>query len=406
MHVLIAPNAFKNALNAVDVADAIARGLTASSFAGSVVTCPVGDGGDGTAELLLRHLGGVAIPILAHDALGREIEAHIGLVDAGHTAIIELAAASGLQRLRLDELDPLNATSFGTGELILAALDRGVSEILLCVGGSATVDGATGLLRALGVAFLDAAGEQLTRLPALMQQVATMDTRRLDPRLANCKLTVLCDVTNPLVGVRGAATVFGPQKGATAAAVQLLDAALERFGAVVFAHTGRDIATLERGGAAGGVAAGLSGVLAATLVDGIDFFLTRIGFDAALATADVVITGEGSIDDQTAEGKGPWGVAVRARHRGAFVIGMAGEVPLQAGAHLRSGFDVLMPIGNRAMAVAEAMACTAQNLQRAAFELGNLLALPGYFRSTECRQGPIEDHDRSDQVIEGARGRR
>ena len=375
MHVLIAPNAFKNSLDAIEVADAIAHGLRDSNFTGSVAVCPVGDGGDGTAALLLRHLGGVEIAAIAHDALGREVEARFGLVDDGRTAIIELADASGLRRLRLDELDPLRATSFGTGELIMAALDRGVREILLCVGGSATVDGATGILRALGVKFLNASGRELTLLPAAMQELVAIDTSGLDPRLATCSLTVLCDVTNTLGGARGAASVFGPQKGATPAAGETLTAALERFSDLVLAHTGRDISTLERGGAAGGVAAGLAGVLEAKLVNGIDYFLARIDFESAIAAADVVITGEGSIDDQTADGKGPWGVAIRARRRGAFVVGLAGQVPLQAGAALRSGFDVLIPIGNRAMSVSEALASTAQNLYRAAFDLGNLLGL-------------------------------
>jgi glycerate kinase len=185
----------------------------------------------------------------------------------------------------------------------------------------------------------------------------------------------LCDVTNTLIGARGAAAVFGPQKGATPAAVLVLEKALARLGDVVFAHTGCDIAALERGGAAGGVAAGLCGVLGARLVNGIDYFLSRIDFDAAVAAADVVITGEGSIDDQTAEGKGPWGVAVRARQRGAFVVGLAGQVPLRAGSALRAGFDVLIPIANCAMSVSDAMASTAENLRRTAYVLGNLLAL-------------------------------
>jgi glycerate 2-kinase len=374
MHILIAPNAFKNSLDAIEVADAIADGLRASRFVGSLATCPVGDGGDGTAALLLRHLGGTQVPVVVQDPLGRAIQSHFVLADAGRTAIIELAAASGLRHLTVAELDPLRATSFGTGELMLAALDRGVQEIMLCVGGSATVDGGTGILRALGVRFLDQADNELSALPASMTTLTRIDLTRVDPRLEACELTILCDVTNPLLGARGAAAVFGPQKGATPAAVQSLESALGRFSEIVAAHTGNAIADLERGGAAGGVAAGLFGLLGANLVNGIDYFLTRIDFDAALAQADVVITGEGSIDDQTAEGKGPWGVAVKARERGAFVVGLAGQVPLLAGPVLRSCFDVLMPIGNRAMSVADAMNCTGANLRRAALDLGNLLA--------------------------------
>jgi glycerate kinase len=375
MHILIAPNAFKNSLNAIEVADAIADGLRASRFPGSLATCPVGDGGDGTAALLMRHLGGTRVPVVVQDPLGRPIESHFVLADAGRTAIIELAEASGLKHLTVAELDPLRATSFGTGELMRAALDQGVREIMLCVGGSATVDGGTGILRALGARFLDQAGKELGESPAAMTHLARIDMTDVDTRIEACELTILCDVTNPLLGARGAAAVFGPQKGATPAAVESLEVALGRFSEIVTAHTGIAIADLERGGAAGGVAAGLFGLLGATLVNGIDYFLTRIDFAAAVALADVVITGEGSIDDQTAEGKGPWGVAVRARERGAFVVGLAGQVPLLAGPVLRTCFDVLMPIGNRAMPVADAMNCTGANLRRAALDLGNLLAL-------------------------------
>jgi glycerate kinase len=375
MHILIAPNAFKNSLSAIDAADAIAEGLRASKFAGSWATCPVGDGGDGTAELLLRYFGGEKLPALVHDPLGREIESHFALIDGGRTAIIELADASGLRLLRSDERNPLRATSFGTGELVAGALERGVREIILCVGGSATIDGGTGLLQALGFSFRDAAGGMLTSLPESLIDLSTIDVARADPRLADCRLTLLCDVANPLVGDRGAARIFGPQKGATPAGVRSLEAALWRFAQVVLGQTGRDIAGVPHGGAAGGVAAGLFGLLNAQLVNGIEYFLTRIDFDAALAEADLVITGEGSIDDQTAEGKGPWGVAVCARERGAFVVGLAGQVPLVPSSILRSCFDALIPIGNRAMAVAEAMSCTAENLSRTAFELGNILAL-------------------------------
>jgi glycerate kinase len=375
MHILVAPNAFKHSLDAMEAAEAICDGLRASRFGGTLQACPIGDGGDGTAALLQRHLGGRRISAPAHDALGRPIEGHFVLVDGGRTAIIELAEASGLRRLRSDERVPLHATSFGTGELIRAALEQDVREVLLCVGGSATVDGGTGLLRALGVRFLDARGGELTSLPQKMGDLAAIDREHVDPRLARCELTLLCDVTNPLIGPRGAAAVFGPQKGASMAQVGALEAALTHFSIRVYEHAGRDIAALERGGAAGGVAAGMSGLLGARLVDGIDHFLDRTGFDAALALANVVITGEGSIDDQTADGKGPWGVAVRARARGIFVVGLAGQVPLQAGQVLRAGFDALIPIGNRAMSLAEAMDCTAQNLRRAATELGNVLAL-------------------------------
>jgi glycerate kinase len=377
MHVLIAPNAFKNSLCAADAALAIAEGLRASRFAGTWSLFPVGDGGDGTADILLGHLGGSRVQERAHDPLGREIDCHFAVLEHGRCAVIELAEASGLRRLQLHELDPLRATSRGTGELIKSALDRGVREIILCVGGSATVDGGTGLLQSLGVRFLDAAGAPLETLPEQLTRLTDIEMSHLDPRLLDCELRVLCDVANPLLGPRGAAALFGPQKGATAAVVCTLEAGLARLGEVVRSHTGRDIASVAGGGAAGGAAAGLYGLLGAELVAGIDDVLRRIDFDAALAGADLVITGEGAIDEQTLEGKAPWGVALRARARGAFVVGLAGSVPLAASPGLHAGFDALLPIGHGVMTLADALERTADNLRRTACELGNLLALRG-----------------------------
>jgi len=194
--------------------------------------------------------------------------------------------------VRADELNPLRSTSYGTGELIGRALDLGVTEVLLCIGGSATVDGGVGLLEALGARFLDGAGNRLTLLPESLRELSTIDVTHLDRRLRDCRLVVLCDVANPLLGARGAARIFGPQKGATPAAVATLEAGLERWSRTVHALNGNEIGELPRGGAAGGVAAGLAGVLGAEVVGGIDYFLSRTNFDAALEGVDCVITGE------------------------------------------------------------------------------------------------------------------
>jgi glycerate kinase len=374
MHILIAPNAFKNSLSAADAADAIAQGLAASRFSGTWTLCPVGDGGDGTAELLARQGHGVRVPARVRDPLGREIDAHFALCDDGRTAVVELADASGLKLLAEHELDPLRASTFGTGELIAHALNRGAQEIVVCIGGSATIDGGSGLLRALGVEFQDSEGGVLVT-PESLVRLSHIDTSKAHPGIAACRFTVVCDVANPLLGARGAAAIFGPQKGASGAAVEHLERALARLREVVLSQTGKDIAHVAHGGAAGGVAAGLFGLVDAELIDGIDYVLNRIGFDAALGPADLVVTGEGSIDEQTAEGKGPWGVAVRARRRGVFVVGMAGQVPRIPSAGLGEAFDVLIAIGHRAMPLAEAMSATADNLTRSARELGNLLAL-------------------------------
>ena len=374
MHILVAPNSYKNSLSAIRAADAIGRGLDASTFRGSWTGRPVGDGGDGTAELLRAHFGALSRRVQVHDPLGRPMEATFGLVESRRLAVIELADASGLRLLDSRDQDPLQANTRGTGELIRAALDHGARELILGIGGSATLDGGAGLLHALGARFVDVTGNSLPLHPAAWPEECRLDARGLDPRLRESRLTVLCDVVNPLLGPHGAAAVFGPQKGAGDADLAVLDAALARMSRAVFAGTAKDMTAVQRGGAAGGVAAGLSAVLDATLVDGIDYFLQAVGFAAELERADVVITGEGCIDAQTSDGKAPWGVAIRAKARGAFVVGMAGAVPLEPGPVLRSGFDVLIAIGHRPMTLPEALAATAENLERAARDLGNTLA--------------------------------
>ena len=375
MHILIAPNAFKGSLDATAAAEAIRNGLRQSKLKCTSECFPVGDGGDGTAILLIQKCGGTIVPAEVHDPLGRKIRAAFGLIDNGNTAVIEMADASGLRLLRHEEFDPLHATTFGTGELIRCALDRGVNKIIIGIGGSATVDGATGILQALGVRFLNAGGKILSNLPEDLAGLESIDLSGLDQRISRCTLTVLCDVENSLLGEEGAAKVFGPQKGATGPAIKKLEAALAKLRDVLFRQTGKDLAVIKHGGAAGGVAAGLQGFLNATLVKGIDYFLDITGFEDALQKADLVITGEGSIDEQTLRGKGPFGVALRAREKNVPVIGLAGRVALEADAPLRQYFIQLLAIGHASVEMDKAMQNTAQDLQRTAMELGNQLAV-------------------------------
>lgn len=375
VRILIAPNAFKNSLDATAAAEAIRQGLQRSKLKCTCECFPVGDGGDGTAALLIQKRSGKIMSAEVRDPLGRKVRAGLGLVDHGRTAVIEMADASGLRLLRREEYDPLSADSFGTGELIQRALDAGVNRILLGIGGSATVDGGTGILRALGVRFLDANGKILLNMPSDLAGLASVDLSALDQRILPCPLIVLCDVENPLLGDEGAAKFFGPQKGATATVVTMLEAALTRFRDVVFRQTGKDLAAMKHGGAAGGVAAGLAGLLNARLVNGIDHFLDATGFDGALAETDLVITGEGRMDEQTLHGKGPYGVASRARKRDIPVIGLAGQVSPEAEASLRRHFAQLLVINPPLVEPANAMKQTAQNLQRMATALGNQLAV-------------------------------
>lgn len=375
MHILIAPNAFKHAVDAATAARAIERGLLTSHLSCTCECFPIGDGGNGTCELIIDRLRGESVHVQVADPLGRPVTAAFGLVEGGQTAVIEMADASGLHLLAPEELNPLHAQSYGTGQLISAALDRGVGKIIIGMGGSATVDGGSGMLRALGVRFLDNNGREITDLPIGLEALHTIDLSSLDRRLQQVEVTVLCDVDNPLLGEAGAAHVFGPQKGASAEQANQLDSLLGHYAAVIQSTTGKDIAKRRSGGVAGGASAGLAGVLGAKLVNGIDYFLDMTEFDTALSRSHLVITGEGSIDNQTLQGKGPYGVASRAKRVGLPVVGLAGKIPVEVSNELAAYFDTLLAIGNGPAALDDALADTADNLARTAQQLGNLLAV-------------------------------
>ncbi len=375
MHILIAPNAFKNSLNAEEAAAAIRDGLMQSNLECTCECFPIGDGGDGTGELIIKKCGGALVTEDVHDPLGRTLPASFGLIDAGKTAIIEMANASGLRLLPTSALNPLMATSYGTGEQIRIAMDEGATKIIIGMGGSATVDGGTGILAALGVRFLDATGKELTGMPGSLTQLANVDMSKLDYRIYNCEVIVLCDVDNYLLGPQGSAAVFGPQKGASPQVVIQLDNALKQLARITLLQTGKNISDIKYGGTAGGAAAGLYAFLHAKLVNGIDYFLQLTEFDKSLESADLVITGEGSIDEQTLQGKGPFGVAYRAKLKGVPVIALAGKVPLVKDKQLQVYFDVLLSIGHQPVDLVTAMKCTTENLVRTSWEIGNLLSL-------------------------------
>lgn len=374
MHILIAPNAFKHALDANGVAMSIQKGLLESKLPCSCTSFPVGDGGNGTCELIVDQLQGETIHVWVSDPLGRVISAPLGFVHHGQTAVIEMANASGLHLLEQQELDPLHANTYGTGQLIKAALDKGVKKIIMGMGGSATVDGGSGILMALGVRFLDKEGHELTKLPIDLKKLHTIDRSTMDRRLTDCELTILCDVTTPLLGENGAAHVFGPQKGATPETVMQLDAILSHYAEIIEKETGVSISNLKSGGVAGGASAGLNGILGAKLVNGIDYFLDLTQFDEYLQKCNLVITAEGSIDHQTLHGKGPYGVAKRAKALGLTVIGLAGRIPSDVDAALYQYFDVLLAIGNEPSSLEEALSATARNLERVAMQIGNIIA--------------------------------
>lgn len=374
MRILIAPNSFKNSLDATACAQAIVQGLQQSKLQSECICFPVGDGGDGTAALLTKKWNAEIISVAAHDALNRPITASYGFITKSKTAIIEMADASGLKLLKQEELNPLHASSLGTGEMIIHALNKGATKIILCIGGSATVDGGAGILQALGFRFSDDSNNELKDIPSDLIHLSSIDDSNADKRIFNCELIILCDVENYLLGENGAAAVFAPQKGATPSDVTQLEQCLQQLCNVTYHQKGIDMNALKHGGAAGGVAAALAVWLNAKLVNGIDYFLEVTSFKNAIQNTNLLITGEGSIDMQTLQGKAPYGVAKMAKENNVPVIGLAGIILHEYNNTLNEYFDVLLSINNNSN-IHEAMLHTKENLTHIAKALGDLMAL-------------------------------
>ncbi len=377
MRIIVAPGAFKNSLTAQQAAAAIARGLEQSGLGADLLSTPVADGGNGTLDAMLAG-GGERRSRVVSGPLGAPVEADWGLLADGETAVVEMALASGMELLRADELDPLRASTFGTGQLLAAALDAGATRVILGLGGSATVDGGAGCLQALGVGLLDAQGEAIGPGGAQLGRVERVDAGGLDPRWRDVSLLLASDVDNPTLGELGAAAVFGPQKGADARQVELLEGQLTHFFTVIYEQTGRDLRQVPGGGAAGAFAAGMMAFLDAELQPGIELVLAHSGFDQALADADLVITGEGQMDEQTIHGKGPIGVARMARTQGVPTVALVGGLAVHDAKLHAAGMQAVLPITPRPMSLEEALADAPQQLERAALRLGYLLrTMPG-----------------------------
>ena len=323
--VIIAPQSFKGSADAVAVASAIARGIRKVWPDATIDEMPLADGGEGTVRALVRATNGTVRRARVHDPLLREIEAEWGLLGDGTSAVVEMAAASGLPLLRASERDPRVTSTRGTGELILAAATSGAHRIVVGIGGSATNDGGAGMARAFGYRFFDREGNELPEGGAALARLARIDGQT-DPRLVRPAIEVACDVRNPLLGPEGASAVYGPQKGATPEMVRELDAALARFADVVERFVGHPIRDVPGAGAAGGLGAGLVAFLDARLVSGAELVLRAVRFAERLRGADVVITGEGRIDRQSGYGKLTGAVTDAARRAGVHVAAVAGSV--------------------------------------------------------------------------------
>jgi glycerate kinase len=367
MNILIAPNSFRGSLDAFQVADIIGKAFKDVNPNFEIVKIPIADGGDFTGDVLLRNIGGRWETVEVLNPLGELIEARLGITGDG-VGIVELSEASGTRLIAESEYNPMIATTFGTGQLIKAALDAGCKKIIIGLGGSATVDGGVGLLQALGVKFLDKSGNEVAFGGEALSQIETIDNSELDSRIAETEFIVPCDVHNYLLGKKGAAYVFGPQKGATAAMVKTLDDALTHYSLKIWEVYRRDTVNLKHGGAAGGSAAGLWAFLNARLVMGSRFVLDELNFDKAVEKADLIITAEGRLDDQTIAGKAPFEAAMRAKRFKKPIIAIAGQVPPSN----VEFYHAIFSITNKPMSLQTAMEKTDKLLYATAYQIAKL----------------------------------
>ncbi len=354
MKVLIAPDSFKGSLTAVEVALAIEAGVRKALPDAVIERVPIADGGEGTVHALVTATGGRIVERRVTGPLGEPVDAFFGILGDQKTAVVEMAAASGLPLVPVDRRDPMITTTRGTGELIVAALDEGCQEVIVGIGGSATNDGGAGMAQALGVSLKDKDGHEIGPGGGALIHTRSVDMRGLDKRVARTKFVVACDVDNPLVGPKGASAVYGPQKGATPQQVEMLDQSLRHFAGVVMESLGVDVADLPGAGAAGGLGGGLVAFLGASLEPGIRIVLDAVRFHERVQGADLVITGEGAIDDQTAYGKVPVGVARAAKEFGVPVVAIGGAVSTSARNLYDQGIDAVFSCTLRPMSLEEA----------------------------------------------------
>ena len=354
MKILVAPDSFKGSLSAQDVAKSLREGILRVAPKIQVDLLPVADGGEGTCAAIVAAIGGELIKRTVTGPNGNSVEAFLGI--AGDLAIIEMAAASGLALVPAGELRPREATTYGTGELMRHALDAGCKQIVMGIGGSATTDGGAGMAQALGVRLLDADGCELGRGGGELKRLASIDISNIDPRIAACEITVATDVSNPLYGESGCAAVYGPQKGCDAQDVAALDSNMRHYAHILQEQLKKDVALVPGAGAAGGLGAGLLAFCGATLKSGVDTVLDAVAFERHVLDADLVITGEGRIDFQSAFGKLPVGVAKRAKAAANVpVIAVVGSIGQGAEAVYEHGIEAIISIIDKPMPLQEAI---------------------------------------------------
>jgi glycerate kinase len=355
VRIVIAPDSFKGSLSAKEVADNIEIGIRKVYSDIDILKVPMADGGEGTVESLVDATGGEIIRLEVTGPLGEKVESFYGIMGDKKTAVIEMAAASGLPLVPNDKRNPMITTTYGTGELIKSALDRGCRDFIIGIGGSATNDGGSGMLEALGMKFLDKNGKKLPWGGGALINLDKIDMSSLDERLKSSRFVVACDVDNPLCGTNGASYIYGPQKGATVEMVQKLDRALNHYGNMIKKYLGKDVMDIKGAGAAGGLGAGFMAFLNAQLKPGVDIVIEKTRLKEIVKDADLVITGEGKMDSQTIYGKTPFGVAKVAKGFGIPVIAIAGCISDDAHINHEQGIDAMFSIVNYPIELQDAL---------------------------------------------------
>ncbi|MGO5063982.1 glycerate kinase [Bifidobacterium pseudolongum] len=376
MKIIIAPDSFKGCMSAEQAAKAMERGIRRALPQAECVLVPMADGGEGTVQSLVDATGGELLETTVTGPLGTPVRAQYGMLGDGRTAVIEMAAASGIAYVDERTRDPRITTTYGTGELVRDALDHGVTSFIIGLGGSATNDGGAGMAQALGVRLLDAQGGELPFGGAALADLAAIDVSGIDPRLGTADIRLASDVTNPLTGAQGASAVFGPQKGADDATVAQLDAALRHYAAVIRSELGRDVESIPGAGAAGGLGAGFLAFTGAHMQSGVSLVVEATGLIQQAAGADWCFTGEGGIDSQTQYGKTPIGVAqaVKSSSPRCCVVALAGTVGSGIEELYGKGIDAVFGIIPRAGSLEQVLAAGEWNLERCAENVSRLIA--------------------------------
>lgn len=375
MKIVIAPDSYKESLSAVDVAQAIEKGFREIFPDAEYVSVPVADGGEGTVDAMISATKGSKITTTVTGPLGEPVTACWGMSGDGKTAIIEMAEASGLALVPIEQRNPLITTSYGTGELILRALDNGARNIIIGIGGSATNDGGAGMMQALGARLTDANGKEIGQGGGSLLSLNGIDISGLDERLESCVINVACDVTNPLIGENGASRIFGPQKGACEKMIVELDSNLSHFADVIKKHLHIDVKNAPGAGAAGGMGAALMAFLGADLRSGVEIVTEALNLEEHIHDCSLVITGEGRMDSQSIRGKVPVGVAAVAKKYRKPVIGIAGSLTSDVAIVHQYGIDAVFSVLNSIGTLEEALKNAFDNIYRASRDIAATVAI-------------------------------